>query len=660
METRLSVWFILRKIIYSFLLIFISNTLFYAQKVYVSSQSSQKYGPCGGCAVLNPQNVVGSDENDYASLVIPLGLGSRIEQDLIFPSVKTHTKAVIGIGTNISGLSVQLLAGVSVETFNGNVSNNDYKIVNSEILKIGLIGTNSEKGTIEFFTTKPYDRIRISLNAGLLNLNGGLNLYYAYQLDNRVYASSETHVSYSAGCSVCSVQNPQNAVGPNENDYSTLTTGFYMHETDIQQTLLFPKNRTFTKLVVGVGSDSMPIDQMIKDRVYIQTIKDDDMAAEHFNEIKKDPQNPNRGTIEIITTVPYKGINFRLRGANSNIAPAVDLKIYYAYQEEISLDACKNIPYDPFYYFSFNGNTSSTKFGFNLHPSVVFPEFKNNIACQQGLTSTNSSYTLETSDISPSLYTGDITVSFWANIRPGDPLIPNPNDPDEYLPPTKPQPFLQLEAFGEKFHMTPRNLMIGEDFDGGQISQQGGYAHYVLVLKADDPETENACIYINGIPGGGSTDEDGTCTSWTQQERINHKKIKIALDRADIDELIIYNRALSDSEIRLLSHSYNTITNTTFTKQPQPMTSGKVKTSSQEEILTMFPNPTRGQITLRGNIHLENANVSVKNAFGTEVYHSKVKSNIIDLPATLSDGVYILTLQTNNNKVYSQKIYLTR
>lgn len=295
METRLSVWFILRKIIYSFLLIFISNTLFYAQKVYVSSQSSQKYGPCGGCAVLNPQNVVGSDENDYASLVIPLGLGSRIEQDLIFPSVKTHTKAVIGIGTNISGLSVQLLAGVSVETFNGNVSNNDYKIVNSEILKIGLIGTNSEKGTIEFFTTKPYDRIRISLNAGLLNLNGGLNLYYAYQLDNRVYASSETHVSYSAGCSVCSVQNPQNAVGPNENDYSTLTTGFYMHETDIQQTLLFPKNRTFTKLVVGVGSDSMPIDQMIKDRVYIQTIKDDDMAAEHFNEIKKILKTPTAG-----------------------------------------------------------------------------------------------------------------------------------------------------------------------------------------------------------------------------------------------------------------------------------------------------------------------------------------------------------------------------
>ncbi|OCA79583.1 hypothetical protein BBH99_05825 [Chryseobacterium contaminans] len=660
MKIYLPAWSVLRKAMYLPLFMFMMNTLLYAQKVYISSQSSQKYGPCGACSVLNPQNVVGPDESDYTSLVIPLGLGSRIEQDLIFPSVKTHTKAVIGIGTNISGLSVQLLAGVSVETFNGNVSNNDYKIVNNEILKIGLIGTNSEKGTIEFFTTKPYDRIRISLNAGLLNLNGGLNLYYAYQLDNRVYASSETHIASSFGCNNCSVINPQNAVGPNENDYSTLTTGFYMNETDIQQTLLFPKIRTFTKLIVGVGSDSMPIDQMINDRVYIQTIKDDDMTAERFHEIKKDPQNPNRGTIEIITTVPYKGINLRLRGANSSMAPAVDLKIYYAYQEEISLDACKNVPYDPFYYFSFNGNTSSTKFGFNLHPSVLFPEFKNNIACQQGLTSTNSPYTLETSDISPSLYTGDITVSFWANIRPGDPLIPDPNDPDEYLPPTKPQPFLQLEAFGEKFRMTPRSLMIGEDFDGGQISQSGGYAHYVLVLKADDLETENACIYINGIPGGGSTDEDGTCTSWTQQERIKHKRIKIALDRADIDELIIYNRALNESEIRLLAHSYSAITNTTFTKQHQLLTSNKVKANPQEEIFTVFPNPTKGQVTLKGNIPFENANISIRNTFGTEVYRSKAKSNMIDLPATLSNGVYIFTLQTSNNKIYSQKIYLTR
>ncbi|PWN66868.1 T9SS C-terminal target domain-containing protein [Chryseobacterium phosphatilyticum] len=662
MKIRLSKWFILRKTHLLLLFMCTMNTLLYAQKVYVSSQNNQIYGPCGGCSVDNPQNIVGPDESNYTSMIIPLGLGARIEQTLIFPSVKTHTKVAIGIGTNISGLSVQLLAGVSIETFNGNTSNNDYRIVNNEMLKIGLTGINSSKGTIEFITTKPYDRVRISLNAGLLNLNGGLNLYYAYQLDNRVYASSETHIAYSESCNNCSVQNPQNAVGPNENDHSTLTISTYGNVRNIQQTLFFPTTRTFTKLVIGVGSDNKPISQIIKDRTFIRTITEDDGTAEPIvDQLKVDPQNPNRGIIECITSLPYKGVRFWLHGINeSNTGYYVDdLKIYYAYQEELSLDACKNVPYDPFYYFSFNGNTNSTKFGFNLHPSILFPEFKNNIACQQGLTSTTSPYALESPDIPQSLYTGDITVAFWANIRPGDPLIPDPNDPGEYLPPTKPQPYLKLEAFGEKFHMDSKHLMIGEEFDGGQISQPGGYAHYVLVLKANG-DIDNACIYVNGQLGGDSIDENGACTLWTQEKRINHKKIKIALDRADIDELIIYNKALNESEIRLLYHSYNisqnnaSIISTSLSNKTQPIT------LPEKDILTLSPNPTTGNITFSGNISLEGAEIFVSDTFGTEVFRTKVKSKILELPQRLPGGVYILTLQTKDKKIFTRKVFLTR
>lgn len=663
MKTHLSIWFILRKIIYSFLLIFIANTLFYAQKVYISSQSSKKYGPCGSCSVLNSQNVVGPDESDYTSLVIPLGLGSRIEQDLIFPSVKTHTKAVIGIGTNISGLSVQLLAGVSVETFNGNVSNNDYKIVNSEILKIGLIDTGSQRGTIEFATTKPYDRIRISLNAGLLNLNGGLNLYYAYQLDNRVYANSETHVALSEGCNNCSVQNPQNAVGPNENDYSKLTISTYGNVREIQQTLLFPKNRTFTKLVIGVGSDNQPIEHIVENRAHITTVKEDGSNSEPiFSAFKKDPQNPNRGTIEFMTSIPYKGVKFHLHGTNEDETGYYvdDLKIYYAYQDELDLSACNSVPFDPFYYFSFNNNTNSTKFGFSLNPPLLaFPEYKNNIACQQGLTSTTTPYTLESSDITSDLYTGDITISFWANIRKGDPPIPNPDDPDEYLPPTKPQPYLKMEAFGEKIHMSPTIFMVGEELGGEKISQRPGYAHYVLVLKADTSNEDNACIYINGEPAD-SDDENLSCTTWTQEKRINHKKIKIALDRADIDELVIYNKALSESQIRLLYHSYNI--NPSTASDTSNSLSDKTQSSAlaQKDVLTLSPNPTTGLITFSGNISLEDTEVFVSNTFGTEVFRTKIRSKMVELPQTLPGGVYLLTLQTKDKKTFTRKIFLTR
>ncbi len=664
MKTYLLPCFLFRKVVLLFFIMSIMSNLLYSQKVYVSSQNNQIYGVCAGCSVQNPQNVVGPDENNYTSLIIPLGLAGRIEQTLIFPAVKTHTKVAIGIGNNLSGLSVQLLAGVSVETFNGNVSNNDYRIVNNEMLTIGLSGPNLSKGTIEFTTTKPYDRIRVSLNAGLLNLNGGLNLYYAYQLDNRIYANSETHIAESTGCNNCSVQNPQNAVGSNENDYSKLTISTYGEHRNIQQTLYFPTTRTFTKLVVGVGSDNKPIDQIIKERAFIKTVTEDNINAELIlAEVKKDPQNPNRGTLEILTSIPYKGINFTLHGINdSNTGYYVDdLKIYYAYQEELDISACKSVRFDPFYYFSFNGNTNSTKFGFSLNPPLfVFPEYKNNIACQQGLTSTTTPYILESPDISPDLYTGDISISFWANIREGDPPVPDPENPGEYLPPTRPQPYLKLEAFGEKFHMFPNNLMIGEELEGEQISQRGGYAHYVLVLKADDSDFDNACVYINGIPGGGSTDENGNCTAWTQQKRINHKKIKIALDRADIDELIIYNKALSESEIRLLYHSYGIAPHHAATALTSLSKKTQSSVLSQKDILTLSPNPTAGLITFGGNISLEDTEVFVSNTFGTEVFRTRLTSKIVELPQTLPDGVYILNLQTKDKKTFTHKVFLRR
>lgn len=645
MKPYLVACFPLREIFVLALFMFLMNTASYAQKVYVSSQSFQIYGLCLGCSVQNPQNVVGPGELDYSSLQIPIGLAGRIEQTLIFPAVKRYTKIVIGIGTNQSGLSAQLLAGVSVETFNGNTSNNDYRIVDSEILNISLSGPGSSRGTIEFATTQPYDRIKISLNAGLLNLNGGLNVYYAYQLDNRIYANSETH-KVSGTCTTCSVQNPQNAVGPNENDFSTLNVA-------AEQTLYFPSGRTFTKLVIGVGSDSKPIEQVIRERALISTInKDENNSPEAVIGLRPDPQNPYRGTIEFMTSQLYHGVRFSLI---NYAAYSSDLKIYYAYQEELMLNACNNVPFDPFYYFSFNGNTNSTTPGFNLNASTLFPEYKNNIACNQGLTSTTSSYTLESPDISPSLYTGDITIAFWADIRDGDPLIPDPDNPGEYIPPPGPQPFLTVEAFGEKFHMTPYHLEVGEEFDGGQIEQRPGYAHYVLVLKADGPATENTCIYINGKPGPG----DQNCTSWTQAGRSNHKKIKIALDRADIDELTIYNRALSDGEIRLLAHAYPS-PNSVATARAAVSNNMKTVVAKENKMMTISPNPTTGQITLQGNLPLQDAEIVVRNTLGTEVYRSKVRSTVIDLPPRLPGGMYILTLHTKDKSVFTGKVLLTR
>lgn len=422
MKTYLLTNCTLRKTILLPLLLFIANTLVYAQQVYASSQSHQIYGICGLCSVQNPDNVVGPDENNYASMQMPLGAFARIEQTLIFPSVKTYSKVVIGIGTNQAGLSVQLLGGLSVETFNGNVSNNDFKIINNEILKIGA--TDPNKGTIEFTTTKPYDRILLRYSSGV-NLNGGLRLYYGYQLE-RVYASSETH-NVPENCP-CSIQSPQNAVGPNETDFSKLIQDIgSIPIMRVYQFLDFPSAKTFTKLVIGIGSDSKPIDQVFNNEIDMRTFGVSG-PTDISNGLKIDPQNPNKGTVEFITSNPYISVAFIMK---TTLYSTHDLKIYYAYQED----------------------------------------------------------------------------------------------------------------------------------------------------------------------------------------------------------------------------SYQPVTVTSATA---------MKTVSAEKVLTVFPNPTAGQITLEGNIDFTDADIFINNTFGKEVFRSKFRSKTIDLPSTLPAGVYLLSVQTKDKETYTQKIILTR
>lgn len=165
-------------------LLFLTSTTSSAQiiKTYASSQTNQVHGICLGCGVLNPQNAVGSNENNYSILQVSVGLLARTEQTLIFPTTNitnNTNKLVLAIGSNGTPLSAQLLGGVSIETFNGDVSNNDYQSLTTQLIRLG--DTDPSKGEVEMTMNIPFDRIKINVNSGLLNIGGELRVYYAYQ-----------------------------------------------------------------------------------------------------------------------------------------------------------------------------------------------------------------------------------------------------------------------------------------------------------------------------------------------------------------------------------------------------------------------------------------------------------------------------------------------
>jgi hypothetical protein len=164
--------------------LFLTSTMSFAQivKTYASSQTNQVLGVCLGCGVLNPQNALGSNEDDYSTIQVSVGLLARTEQTLIFPTTNianNTNKLVIGIGSNGTPLSAQVLGGVTIETFNGQVSNNDAQNLNSNILNLGA--GDPSKGEIELTMNIPFDRIKINVNSGLLSIGGELRVYYGYQ-----------------------------------------------------------------------------------------------------------------------------------------------------------------------------------------------------------------------------------------------------------------------------------------------------------------------------------------------------------------------------------------------------------------------------------------------------------------------------------------------
>nr|WP_307735043.1 T9SS type A sorting domain-containing protein [Chitinophaga nivalis] len=137
---------------------------------------------CVLCGVIDPENPVNNNSlDDYSSFVINVGLlGVSVEQTLIFPAASTAgcDSLIIGIGSSNAVLSVNLLGGISVQTYNGNVANNDIQTMSADVLR--LLHDN-KRAEIMLKPAAQFDRVKITLNSSLLGLLNSFRLYYAYQ-----------------------------------------------------------------------------------------------------------------------------------------------------------------------------------------------------------------------------------------------------------------------------------------------------------------------------------------------------------------------------------------------------------------------------------------------------------------------------------------------
>jgi hypothetical protein len=150
-------------------------------QTYAGSQVNGVTGLCLICGVSNPNNPVGnSNLNDYSTFNITAGLlGTTVYQTLIFPalSITSCDSLIIGIGSGDALLSVNLFAGITVQTFNGATANNDVQQITASNLSLLQNNTRAE---VLLKPANTFDRVKITLSSSLVGLLNGFRLYYAY------------------------------------------------------------------------------------------------------------------------------------------------------------------------------------------------------------------------------------------------------------------------------------------------------------------------------------------------------------------------------------------------------------------------------------------------------------------------------------------------
>jgi|GEM_PF-1751871 len=151
-----------------------------AQEVYADSQTSGVTGLCLLCGVISPGSAVNSNLEDYALFNIPASLGmATVYQQLAFPITNGQDcdSLIIGIGLALNP-PVNPYEQVTVQTFNGNVSNEDAQPVTDAILR-QLQGYG--RAEIVLKPQQAFDRVKVTLTANGLGLLTTLRVYYAYR-----------------------------------------------------------------------------------------------------------------------------------------------------------------------------------------------------------------------------------------------------------------------------------------------------------------------------------------------------------------------------------------------------------------------------------------------------------------------------------------------
>ncbi|HJT74143.1 MAG TPA: hypothetical protein VJ720_08995, partial [Chitinophaga sp.] len=142
-----------------------------------TSQVTTTAGICVGCYVEKQDSAVDNSTQTASVMHTILGVGSYVQQTLIFPGVGIKGDSIrIKIGLPVTLADLSALSGIRVSSSNGATENNDVVDLNASLLNFKFI--NANEALFSFAPGANFDRVNIRLN-GLATALTSLKLYSA-------------------------------------------------------------------------------------------------------------------------------------------------------------------------------------------------------------------------------------------------------------------------------------------------------------------------------------------------------------------------------------------------------------------------------------------------------------------------------------------------
>ncbi|MET1055318.1 MAG: putative Ig domain-containing protein [Pedobacter sp.] len=188
---------------------------------------SQTNGVAGTLSVLarvdNPGRAIDGDQQTASTLSIPVGINASVFQKVNFAGLSNVGDTVrIRLTATNQLLSLSLLSGITLTTYQGATSNNDGVVLNNGIINVQLLNGGAE-ALISLVPAAQFDGAEVRLNSGILGALSAVNFNYARRITTAPTVTAANVTACLNATPALSVSNPQ--PGILYNWYTTATGG---------------------------------------------------------------------------------------------------------------------------------------------------------------------------------------------------------------------------------------------------------------------------------------------------------------------------------------------------------------------------------------------------------------------------------------------------